>query len=284
MIIAIDVGGTKISAALIHQGNIIEQRKIDSVVHTDLQSLAKRLWQLCSDWQDKANALAVACTGQVGSSHVNFLSVKQKLPLKEQLTNLFNLPTTIINDAAAAAWAEYKLNNTKDDTLVYITVSTGIGGGIIQNGQLVTSLDGFCAHLGHMSVSTKHNDIRCHCGRLNCVEAISSGTAIAKKASTILNSPVNCKDVFGKYTGNSQITELIEQSTDAVIELIANIKAITGTSTLVLGGSVGSAPLFRNQILQKIKKLPEIYQLEVLPPKSGSNADLMGVYYFVAGE
>jgi len=292
MIIAIDVGGTKISAALMNNNKIIEQRKTESIIHSDLTNLAQHLLNLCHGWLDKAEQLAVACTGQVGSEYVNFLSVKQKLPLKAQLETGFNLPVTIINDAASAAWAEYCVgkntnthsnthSNNTDETLVYITVSTGIGGGMIQNGQLVTSTDGFCAHLGHVSVQHSANkSIKCHCGRINCVEAISSGTAIAKQASVILNKTVSCKEVFEQYFNEPEIALLIDECSSAVTDLIANIKATTGTKKVILGGSVGSSSLFFGQVTEKTAHLPEIYQVIIQPPACGADADLLGAYLY----
>lgn len=288
MIIAIDVGGTKISAALMDNNEIIEQRKIPSVIHSDLTNLAHHLVKLCHGWAEKADQVAVACTGQVGNEYVNFLSAKQKLPLKAQLAAAFNLPVSIINDAAAAAWAEYCLgdntekNTEKSDTLVYITVSTGIGGGMIQNGQLVTSTDGFCAHLGHVSVQhARHQSITCHCGRVNCAEAIASGTAIAKQASKILNKTVSCKEVFQHYIDVPEIAQLIDQCTSAITDLIANVKATTGTEKVILGGSVGSSSLFMQQVKQKVALLPEIYQVTIQSPSCGADADLIGAYYYV---
>ncbi|PKG83025.1 N-acetylglucosamine kinase [Colwellia sp. 75C3] len=297
MIIAIDVGGTKISAALIADDKILEQRKIASVIHSDLTNLSHYLIELCQDWIAQATLVAIACTGQVGDEYVNFLSAKQKLPLKDQLECAFKLPVTIINDAAAAAWAEYcaiKITakhdtptpsadsiNLSDDTLVYITVSTGIGGGMIQNGQLVTCPDGFCAHLGHVSV--QHNSqesITCHCGRVNCAEAIASGTAIAKQASLILNKKVSCKEVFEQYLAVAEIAQLIDDASSAVCDLIANIKAVTGTNIVVLGGSVGSVDIFHQQVIAKVANLPEIYQVRITPPKMGADADLMGAAFY----
>lgn len=287
MIIAIDVGGTKISAALMDNDEIIELRKIESVIHTDLINLAQHLFNLCKGWVEQSEQLAIACTGQVGADYVNFLSAKQRLPLKSQLEALFKLPVVIINDAAAAAWAEYcigkidKSATRVEDILVYITVSTGIGGGVIQNGQLVTSNDGFCAHLGHVSVlNSKRELIQCHCGRINCAEAISSGTAISKQASEILGKTVTCKEVFQDHLSNDMILQLIDKCSSAVTDLIANIKAITGTDIVILGGSVGCAPYFVSQVRDKLEQLPEIYQLTIKSPKCGSNADLIGAYYF----
>ena len=297
MIIAIDVGGTKISAALMNRGEIIEQRKMESVIHSDLLNLAKHLINLCHDWAAKAEYVAIACTGQVGGEYVNFLSAKQKLPLKSQLESGFNMPVFIINDAAAAAWAEHcMLNNLTTEvnqasnacgnanhTLVYITVSTGIGGGMIQNGQLVTSTDGFCAHLGHVSVQhSSQQSIKCHCGRVNCAEAISSGTAIAKQASLILNKTVSCKEVFEQYLAVPAIATLIEDASSAVCDLIANVKAITGTNIVILGGSVGSVEVFQQQVLAKVANLPDIYQVSITRPKMGADADLIGAYFYAS--
>lgn len=285
MEIAIDVGGTKISAALLKDYKIIEQKKVDSVIHTDLESLSRYLFALCEDWIDVASHVAIACTGQVGKDNVNFLSAKRNLPLKQQIKDAFGLPVTILNDAAAAAWAEYNnLGDVQDDTLVYVTISTGIGGGIIQNGRLVTSSDGFCAHLGHVSVN--HSDgqnIACHCGRINCVESIASGTAIAKQAQKILSLNVSCKDVFEQYLDNPEIAQLIETCTNAITDLMASIKAITGTAVVVLGGSVGSSPLIQSQVKSKVNQLPEIYRVKILLPSTGANADLLGASLYSRG-
>lgn len=302
MIIAIDVGGTKISAALISDSKIVEQRKIASVIHSDLTNLSQYLIELCQDWITQASQVAIACTGQVGEEYVNFLSAKQKLPLKAQLEIAFDLPVTIINDAAAAAWAEYCASNNSAmktmatdgtlstgvngstdicDTFVYITVSTGIGGGIIQNGQLVTSSDGFCAHLGHVSVQHhSQQSIKCHCGRINCAEAIASGTAIATQASVILNKRVSCKEVFEQYLAEPKIAQLIKDASSAVCDLIASIKAITGTNIIILGGSVGSAKIFQQQVISKVAQLPPIYQVSIESPQMGANADLIGAVLY----
>ena len=283
MIIAIDVGGTKISAALVDNNKIVVLRKVESIIHENLTDLANYLFELCQDWIEQTDHLAVACTGQIGSKQVNFLSTKKRLPLQQQLEVVFKLPVTIINDAAAAAWAEYCLSeNNTDNTLVYVTVSTGIGGGVIQNGQLVTSYDGFCAHLGHVSVqyNAKHA-IKCHCGRLNCVEATSSGTAIAKQATLIIGKTVTCEEVFNLYLSHPGIAELIDNCANAVTDLIANIKAMTGTSKVVLGGSVGLSCHFKAKVILKVAQLPEIYRVTICSASCGENADLIGVSLYV---
>lgn len=283
--IAIDVGGTKISALLIQDGAVIDRRKVDSVIHSNLHGLAEYLYQLCSGWVEQADHLAIACTGQVQREGVGFLSAKQQLPLQQQLRQLFKLPLTIINDAAAAAFAQYValksagFFSNKTETLVYITVSTGVGGGIMQNGQLVQSDDGFCAHLGHVTVPHDGEPVRCHCGRDNCVEAIASGTAIAKRASLLLGRPVSTAEVFVLRDHEPALEKLIDEAATALTSLIANAKAWTGCQYVVVGGSVGVSALF-NLVQQKMSKLPPIYQVTLLKPDDGSDADAWGVYWY----
>jgi len=286
MIIAIDIGGTKIAAALLDGNEIVSRREIDSVIHQDLASLPTAVIALVKDWQNQANAIAIACTGQVTPDEVKFLSLGPDavLPLKALIGDALLLPVTIINDAAAAAWAEYALgSHTSGDTLVYITVSTGIGGGIIQQGQLVSCNDGFSAHLGHISVQqpqqyTQH----CACGRNNCVEAIASGTAIAKQATRILGHQVSCKEVFGQYCHRADIIALLDRCADAVVDLIASVKAITGTDCIVLGGSVGLNSTFLTLVKRKVLNLPAVYRLNVASPTMEKNADLIGAALYHA--
>lgn len=283
--IAIDVGGTKISALLIQNGTVLERRKIDSVVHTNLDGLAEHLYQLCSGWIEQAEHLAIACTGQVRSDSIGFLSAKKQLPLQQQLRSLFKLPLTIINDAAAAAYAQFKLLQHaglfcgKTETLVYITVSTGVGGGIMQNGQLVMSDDGFCAHLGHVTVPHQGTPVPCHCGRDNCVEAIASGTALAKRASALLGRSVSTAEVFALSDTVPAMAELIDDAASALTSLIANAKAWTGCQYVVMGGSVGVSALFY-LVQQKLAQLPEIYQVTLLKPDNGADSDAWGVYWY----
>lgn len=287
--IAIDVGGTKISALLILHGEILERRKVDSVIHTNLAGLAAHLYQLCAGWVERAEHLAIACTGQVRSDSVGFLSAKQQLPLHQQLKQLFKLPLTIINDAAAAAFAQFAVLKRegmfchKTETLVYITVSTGVGGGIMQNGQLVRSDDGFCAHLGHVTVPHAGDAVRCHCGRDNCVEAIASGTALANRASLLLGRPVTTAEVFALSDTLPAMSQLIEEAATALTSLIANAKAWTGCEYVVMGGSVGVSVLF-SLVQQQLAQLPAIYQVTLLKPDNAADADAWGVYWYAQRE
>lgn len=279
MIIGIDIGGSKLAAALIDNGRVVELDQIPSPVHGDLQQLLPTLLELIDKWLPQARGIGIGCTGLVSNEEVLFLSAgpDKRLALKPLLQQASGLPVLVLNDAWAAAWGEYRCGQHPGETLVYITVSTGIGGGIVQNGHLVTAPHGFAAHLGHLTVSPPQGEqIRCHCGRRNCVEAIASGTAIAQRATALLGRDISCREVFQRSGQNPALQALIEGAASAVAELLANLRALTGTDHIVLGGSVGLNPLFRALLGRAIADLPEIYHLALREPFLGQQADLIG--------
>ncbi len=284
MIIGIDIGGTKISAALMNDNHIVEQRSAASPIHDDLSQLLPTIAHLLTGWTGQANGIAVGCTGLVSDAEVRFMSVgaDKVLPLKSLLFEMFSLPVLILNDAWAAAWGEHCLgNHTPEDTLVYVTISTGISGGIIQNGRLLTSRHGFSAHLGHLTVTRNHdNNMLCVCDRWNCVEAVASGNAIGCRASELLSQNISCNEVFECLDSQPKLVVLIEDCAKAVAEMIANIKAVTGTELIVLGGSVGLNKIFRSKIELALAKLPEVYAVKLAMPALGRDADIIGAALF----
>lgn len=102
-------------------------------------------------------------------------------PLKAELQKRFAFPVDLENDAIAAAIGEWQFGIGKGlDNLVYVTVSTGIGGGVISDGRVVRGRKGMAAHVGHMSVVP--NGELCPCGNRGCFEAYGSGPAFARRA------------------------------------------------------------------------------------------------------
>lgn len=286
MILSIDIGGTKIAAGLFNeQGDLLEKQHIESVIHTDLNNLARHVFTHFECLAKQVSLIGVACTGQVERDKVGFLSAGKSLPLQQQLSELFEKPVVILNDASAAALAEYEhhkqFRRMPSDSLVYITVSTGVGGGIVQNGHLIHSDNGFAAHVGHTSVNTfRHNQYLCHCGRINCAEAVSSGTALAHRASELLGDNIDARALFTDFKNHLVGQEIIEEAAQAIADLIANLKAITGTDVFVLGGSVGTAFVFAEHVKLAARTLPPMFQAEVLSPHYHKDADLYGAFLY----
>jgi glucokinase len=105
----------------------------------------------------------------------------ESIPLRNLFANHFHVPTWVENDANAAAWGEYLFGAGRGcQNMVYLTVSTGIGGGMIIDGKIVEGTSGTAGELGHMTIDWRGKP--CRCGNVGCLEFLSSGTAIARQA------------------------------------------------------------------------------------------------------
>ena len=284
MILAFDIGGTKIAAALVDDGQIIEYRVQSSVLFSDFESLIPALIGLSEDWVDEIKAVHVATAGLVSTDEVHFFTVKPGLrrPLHSELTAAFGKPVQILNDASAAAWGEFVSGEyAEDDSLVYLAVSTGIGGGIVAGGRLVTGTTGLAGHLGHTSVNSVAS-VRCVCGRDNCAEAVASGTAIARRASEIVDRSITAEKAIALSASDASVAAIVDDAARAVAEVLTNAKAVTDTHTVILGGGVGLNDEFRRRVKIALAESPDIYHFTLKRPALVKNAELVGAATYEA--
>lgn len=285
-ILAIDIGGTKLAAALIDANSQISQRlEIATPASPSPQALKEALAQLVAPYQGKAQCAAVASTGIIDQGILTALNPDNlgglnQFPLQQTLQRLTALPCTVLNDAQAAAWAEYHYLADRFKHITFITVSTGVGGGVIINGQLLTGPHAFAGHIGHTQAAP--NGPRCGCGRIGCVESIASGRAIAAAAQNELQGE-DARQIFSAaQNGNHQAQQLITHSAQAICQLIANLKAILDTECVVLGGSVGLAQGYRQQVESCLALLPPPFHVPVFSAHYKHDAGLIGAALFAA--
>lgn len=185
--IGVDLGGTKIAAGVVNeQGKIIDQL----VAPTPKDSTASVIGELAKTIQSlatKHNVLdvCVAAPGFVDASRTEVLFTAnlpmRNVKLKDELEKITNLNVVIENDANAAAWAEYKFGAaTGSENAVMLTIGTGLGGGIVINGDLVRGAFGVAAEVGHMTLVPQ--GLQCGCGLQGCWEQYSSGSALLRTA------------------------------------------------------------------------------------------------------
>jgi glucokinase len=200
-IIGIDIGGTKISVVFgTDQGNILEKRIIKTLVRDKkkqcLDTLVKTIESLLHDRMTTRDALlgiGVCIPGPIGSnphiiSHAPNLPGWNGFNIGEFLSSSFNVPVVCNNDANAACIAEKIFGHgKKSKDFLYITISTGVGSGLIINDQLVMGGNNSAGEIGHCMVEP-YGPI-CNCGKIGCLEALSSGTAIASMAKDIVFLP-----------------------------------------------------------------------------------------------
>jgi glucokinase len=186
--IGVDIGGTKVAGGVVDaDGRVLAQTRRDTPaddVAGVRDTIVAVVAELAAAYPVTAVGIGAAAWINASGSTVLFapnLAWRDE-PLRDYVATAVGLPTVLENDANVAAWAEFRYGAARDadDSMVMITVGTGIGGGIVLNGGLWRGTNGIAAELGHMlSVPDGHP---CGCGRLGCLEQYASGSALVRFA------------------------------------------------------------------------------------------------------
>ncbi|VEB89838.1 N-acetylmannosamine kinase [Citrobacter koseri] len=167
--LAIDIGGTKLAAARVDDDlRIRERRELPTPASKTPDALREALKVLVEPLQTTAQRVAIASTGIIREGALLAINPHNlggllHFPLVQTLEDLTGLPTLAVNDAQAAAWAEYHALTSDVRDMVFITVSTGVGGGVVSDGRLLTGMSGLAGHLGH-TLADPQGPV-CGCGR-----------------------------------------------------------------------------------------------------------------------
>ena len=279
--LAIDIGGTKLAAALIGaDGQIRDRQELPTPASQTPEALRESLAELVAPLQTQAQQVAIASTGIIRDGSLLALNPCNlggllHFPLVKTLEQLTNLPTIAINDAQAAAWAEYQALEGDITDMVFITVSTGVGGGVVSGGKLLARDIG--------TLADPHGPV-CGCGRTGCVEAIASGRGIAAAAQGELMG-ADAKTIFTRAgQGDEQALQLIHRSARVLARLIADIKATTDCQCVVVGGSVGLAEGYLALVETYLAQEPAAFRVDLLAAHYRHDAGLLGAALLAQGE
>jgi len=286
--VAMDWGGTWIRAAVIaRDGEILWQSRVASpkkASQARLLESAEGLLREAIEWcaGRPAAGVGIAAAGPV-DAETGTLHDPPNLPeldgvsLKELWEPLFGYPVWVGNDANLAALGEFhcgagrepSADGTPTRTLVYLTVSTGIGGGVVDRGKMFLGANGLAAEIGHMSIDQSDGAPRCQCGNRGCLESLASGTAIALAARARLAEPgsaasimatgdiesVNSQRVIQAASqGDGLAEDILEKVVQALSAGLANILHLYNPDLLVLGGGV-TVGLTKLELLPRIRSL-----------------------------
>lgn len=192
VVAALDIGGTKLAAAIVDaDGQVLARSQTPTQTGTNQGRADEELFERLTALLDSViqaspkppQVIGVGCGGPMASrgQTVSPLNIRQwrAFPLRARLLAHYQLPTFIDNDAKALARAEGWLGAARSETnYLAMVVSTGVGAGIVLNGQLLEGGSGNAGHIGHVIVEPQGQ--ACACGARGCLEAEVSGTAIAK--------------------------------------------------------------------------------------------------------
>ena len=197
LVIGVDLGGTQIRTAVLRGSERLSRVGLLTGTNPSPDRVIPRMREAVRQALQEANVtldqiagIGIGAPGPLNSrTGVVFsppnLPGWDNVPLRDIFMEDFHVPVFVENDANAAALGEYMFGagqGSKD--VVYITISTGIGGGVISDGQLIEGISGVAAELGHMVIDWRGP--KCNCGNIGCWESIASGTAIARRAHELI--------------------------------------------------------------------------------------------------
>ena len=257
-VVGVDLGGTKIYTALVDlDGNIIKEKTVETLAHEGEQAVLGRIIDTIdyvTEGTDK-NLIKSIGIGSPGPLDVKngIIIENSNLPFKnfaivETIKEKYDLPTYLDNDANVATLGEFMFGAGKGtENMVFITASTGIGGGAVLNGKLFRGATGNALEVGHMTVSTEGP--RCGCGNLGCAEALGSGTAIGKRAKEAVSTNVTtslknydnvtAKEVFKEAANGDRVAKNILNTSLTYLGIaVANTITNFDPEKVVVGGGV----------------------------------------------
>ena len=264
--IGIDVGGTRVRGGLVsNEGHILARRAVATRHDAGPEGVIHQIVEMAQQLMDEASlpvaGVGVAVPGAVNpyTGVVRFapnLPGWHDLPVRSLLASHVQSSVFLGNDANLAAVAEHRFGAGRGyHHLIYITVSTGIGGGIIVDNRLLLGHHGYAAEIGHHTV--KEDGPRCKCGNIGCLEALASGTAIAREARVAVATgvPTRLRDlcagdiwrlnaahvVQAANAGDEVAKRILEQAGHYLGVGILNLLHMFNPQRVILGGGVMQA-------------------------------------------
>ncbi len=301
---AVDLGGTWLRVALVRRpSEIVFVRRVPTPARGAPEPVLSAIVELVARVQREAGSRAevagVAAPGPLDPTtgvvfEVPNLVGWQAVPLARRLAEELGMPVFVHNDGNLAGLAEAHCGaGQRSDPLIYLTLSTGIGGGIVIGGQMYTGRHGLAGELGHVVV--EDGGPACNFGHRGCLEALASGTAIARRATERLAAgersalselcppplAVSARDVAAAAAvGDALALDVLAVAGRALGVALAGFVNIFDPARVVLGGGVAnSLPLLRPHIDRALAELVMARshrQLAIVRSALGDNAGLIG--------
>lgn len=278
-VLGIDIGGTNTVFGIVDaRGNVVASSSIKTQKHSnfedyleELHTEATRLIE-ANDASEKIQGIGIgAPNANYYTGHIdNAVNLPwPNLPLAQLVSEKFGIPVAITNDANAAALGEMTYGAARGiKDFIMITLGTGVGSGIVINGQVVYGHDGLAGELGHVIVK-RNNGRLCGCGRTGCLEAYCSATGVARSArefldtrsepSLLRNIPIEnitSKDVYdAAIQGDNMAKEIFDYTGTILGEALADMMVFSSPEAFILfGGLAKSGDLLMRPLKEAMDK------------------------------
>lgn len=279
-VLGIDIGGTNTVFGIVDaRGVVIASSSIKTLKHADVNDYIDELYDNVMRLLEANDAVGKVHGIGIGAPNANYytgmiekfvnIPWPTPLPLAQMVSDKFGIPVAITNDANAAAIGEMTYGAARGmKNFIMITLGTGVGSGIVINGQLVYGHDGFAGELGH-TIMKRNNGRLCGCGRTGCLEAYCSATGVARTArefleirtepSTLRNIPmeaITSKDVYdAAVNGDKLASEIFEYTGNILGEAFADFTVFSSPEAIILfGGLAKSGDLLMRPLKESMER------------------------------
>jgi glucokinase len=299
LVLGVDVGGTKVAVAALHEVDVVARAERPTVLSSSqalLDGLEATALEVIEDSGPPA-AVGVGVPSQIdygtGTVETSVNIPLTGVALREELGGRFGVPVFVDNDANVAALAEAHLLGC--DELVMLTLGTGVGGGVVTGGRTFRGAHGLGAELGHFTLMPDGPPCPGNCPNSGCVEAYCSGQALERDATELARDKPGSRlaaalDADGRVSGRDLVTAAEEGDSDAVLVFgrfarmlgvaIAGYVNVFEPERIVIGGGLSRAShLFFERAVQEAsaRALPALYRrVEVSLAQGGPDAGVMG--------
>lgn len=311
LLVGVDIGGTTVKIGFISmQGEILKKWEIKTDLTNEGKHIIPSIWasieeNLIQDKIDKdyVKGIGVGAPGFVDTHTGKIYEAVnigwKNIHLTEEMENIANVPVYVENDANIAVLGENWVGaGNQSSNLIAITLGTGVGGGIIANGNILNGANGMAGEIGHIEVV--ENGYPCNCGKKGCLETITSATGIVRQAMEKVQSEpesalaalyqkegsISAKDVFDlAKEGDKTAKDIVDYTADVLGKVIADMSVIINPSNILIGGGVSNAgdqlidavvKAFRKHALPRASKVCTIKTAQL-----GNDAGIIGGAYLV---
>jgi glucokinase len=306
LFIGIDLGGTTVKGALVSaSGDILYETRLDTEQQNPERLFSQLIEAIASLRNDpraegRAAAVGIGIPGLVNRK-TGRIEVMPNLPplsdfdIIEELSRRLELPVVLDNDANAAAYAELQVGAARGRRDVFfITLGTGIGSGLIINGQIYRGATGFAGEFGHMTIDPE--GIECACGNVGCLETIASGPNIVRRTRERLyrdrtsslsrlaiprDRELTAEDIAHAASQGDEMAQVMMERTGMFLGIaIAAVVNLLNVEMVVMGGGVMEAgDLILKPTIKETRRRafpPSFNSCEIVIAKLGPSAGVIG--------
>jgi len=284
--IGIDLGGTNIAAGIVDEnGKILAQTSTPTLKERPITEIMDDMASLCFKLCDESGiamseieAIGVGCPGSVDNKN-GMISYSNNIPMenvkmREYLENKTGKRVNLENDANAAALAEYVINGGGVQSFLFITLGTGVGGGVILDGKIFRGFNGVASEAGHMTLV--HDGEPCTCGKNGCWEAYASVTALINQTKkAIAQNPdsamCECEKVTGRTSfdaakaGDAAAKAVVDQYCRYVADGLTSLVNILEPEKICIGGGISREGEY---LLNPVREFVAKYEYNKYCPKT----------------